>query len=189
MRVGELTKEILSLLGNNHTKVKVSSNYNCNYYNFLTDTIYLKTNMNKIKLAKGLEKANPFCGNLVTICHECIHSMQSKSLHILNLMFSNLSIVLTIVSLILMITTTKPLWFIVISAVLIVGVILIRLALEIQAITKSIALANQAVQKINIENVQKGDVEQAKTIIKRLLPVQILYMVFDKIIMLIIVVI
>lgn len=189
MRVDNLTKEILELLGNNHTKVKVSNEYNSNYYNFLTDTIYLTSNINKIKRVKGLENANPFCGNLVTICHECIHSVQDRRLHILNLILSNLSIALTIISLILMFLLGKTLYFVIISAIIIIDTILIRLTLEAQAITKSIWLANKAIQKINIEKVQKDDVEQAKSIIKKLMPLQIVHMIFDKIIMLVIVVI
>lgn len=189
MEQEKIAKEVLSLLGNNHTSVIESDDMEVNYYNFLTDTIYLTTNFNKQKQAKGLENANPFCGNLVTICHECIHSMQAKTLHILNLILSNLSIVLAIICIILMLTVGKVIWFSLVSVAIILVAILVRVVLELEAINKSLVLAEQVLTKCNIEDVQNRDIQEARNIVKKLMPLQVIRMIVDKIIMLGIVVI
>jgi len=189
MEQEKIAKEVLTLLGNNHTKLKGLEEIEVNYYNFLTDTIYLTTNVNKKKQAKGLENANPFCGNLVTICHECMHSMQAKTLHILNLILSNLSIVLAIVSIILILTIGKALWVSLVSVTIILAAILVRVVLELEAIKKSLVLSEQVLTKCNIENVKNKDIQQARKIVKRLMPLQVIQMVLDKLIMLVIVVI
>lgn len=189
MKKETLTKEILYLLNNNHTSIENVENIKTNYYNFVTDKIYLANNINDSKHKKGLENANPFCGELVTICHECIHSVQSKWLHILNLILSNLSIIFTIISFILMLFFSKPIWWIVISATIIVLAIFVRLFLEINAITRSVKTADRARETINISGVDKKDIVEARKIINKMMPFQIISMLADKIVMLIIVVI
>ena len=184
-----LTKEILYLLNNYHTSVETVENTKTSYYNFVTDTIYLSENSNNQKHKKGLENANPFCGELVTICHECIHSVQSKWLHILNLILSNLSIIFTIISFILMMLFSKPIWWIVISVVIIVLAIFARLFLEINAITMSVKIADRVRETLNINGVDKKDIVEARKIINKMMPFQIVRMLADKIVMLIIVVI
>lgn len=189
MEQENLTKEVLALLNNKHTLVKESNDIEANYYNFVTDTIYLRTKIKENKSAKGLENANPFCGNLVTICHECIHSIQSKMLHIVNLILSNISIILAIFSLILTVTIGKPNWFCAFSVIVILLAISCRLFLEVDAITRSTVLAEKSLEKISVQNVNIEDIQQAKKIIGKLLPAQLIKMVLDKIIMLVIIVI
>lgn len=189
MNQENLTKEVLTFLNNNHTSVKESNDIGVNYYNFVTDTIYLTTRIKENKPAKGLENANPFCGNLVTICHECIHSIQLKALHIINLVLSNISIILTVISLILMITIGKPNWLCIVALSLVLLAIACRLFLEIDAINKSTIVAEKVLEKVNVRNAEFKDIQEAKKIIKRLLPVQLIRMVLDKIIMLVIIVI
>lgn len=184
-----LTKEILYLLNNHHTSVETVENVKTNYYNFVTDKIYLARKRNNSKYKKGLENANPFCGELVTICHECIHSVQSKWLHILNLILSNLSIIFTIISFVLMMFFSKHIWWTAISATIIVLAFFDRLFLEINAITMSLKIAKKAMETLNINGVDKKDIAEARKIINKMMPFQIVRMLADKIVMLIIVVI
>ena len=51
--VKDITKEILAMLNNNHTVVKEEQTISCNYYNFVTDTIYLNVKKNYLL---GLDK-------------------------------------------------------------------------------------------------------------------------------------
>jgi len=184
--VQELTKEILKVLGNNHTTIKELPDIRCNYYNYITDTIYLVTNIDNNN-KKRLDKTNLFCAKLVTICHECIHSIQNKLLHILNFVLSNLSFVITLIAIILMITASKPIWYIICGSIVVILAMLIRIVLEIDAIYGSLKLAELMVINLKIDNVNISDIGEARKIVNSLLPVQILKMVLDKIIMLIII--
>jgi len=183
----DLTKEILALLDNNHTTVAEVSDINSNYYSYITDTIYLATNMDSKK--KRLDNTNLFCGRIVTICHECVHSVQNIGLHILNLILSNLSLIFAVISIILTLISIKPTWYIISGCIIIFLAILIRLLLEIDAIHKSLSLAEKVVASLKIENVNYNDIDEAKKTVKRLLPIQIVRMILDKIIMLVIIVI
>lgn len=184
----DLAKEILTLLNNNHTKVKEVSDINGNYYNYIADTIYMTTNMDNIKKER-LDETNLFCAKLVTICHECIHSIQSKVLHILNILLSNLSIIISVVAIILMISFNKPTWYIVFGVAIVFLSTMIRLVLEIDAIYGSLNLAEKVVNNLKIEIVKDSDISEARRVIRRLLPIQIIKMILDKIIMLAILVI
>lgn len=185
MKKVTLIKNILNLLNNNHTLIEEVDSQT-NYYNFITDTIYLSKNLDSLKQTKGLENTNPFCAELITICHECIHSVQSKILHVLNLILSNLSLILTIVTIIIMLFFSKPLWWIVFCLVTVICAAIVRLLLEIDAITKSVKLAGNVIENRIINGVDKNDVLEAKKIIKKMLPMQIIKMILDKIIMIIV---
>ena len=84
---------------------------------------------------------------------------------------------------------SKPIWWIVISATIIVLAIFARLFLEINAITMSVKIAAKAMETLNINGVDKKDIVEARKIINKMMPFQIVRMLADKIVMLIIVVI
>jgi hypothetical protein len=79
-----ITKQILGILENDHTKVKQNKDENAkiSFYNHDTDTIIMKNNMNDMK---------DFT-RVVHIAHECIHTTQDKKFLIINKLFSNIQI-------------------------------------------------------------------------------------------------
>lgn len=184
----DVTKGILGILNNNHTKVQEKSDIKGNYYNYMTDTIYLTTNK-EYNMQKRLDKTNLFCAKLLTICHECIHSVQNKKLHLLNLILSNLSIVVTAIAMILLIDFNKPIWYTIFGTIIIFLAILVRGILEIDAINRSLNLAKLAIVNLKINNISNVDINEARKTVRRKMPLQFIKMILDKIIMLIILVI
>lgn len=188
MNKKEVAKNILVLLNNMTTKVEESNEVQANYYNYITDTIYLSIN-NDSKQPKGLDNTNPFCGKLVALCHECIHSVQNKILHGLNFVLSNMCIFTTIILVILSITLDEKMLYTILGSIIIAFAILIRMWLELDAIKRSVPLARRYIEKYDFERVDIKDISQAERIIKKLLPVQMIKMILDKIIMLILVIV
>ena len=74
----ELTKDILKILNNNHTKVELKEDFKGNYYSYLIDTIYISKNFKEQKASTKDKMMNKKVAELVTVCHECIHSTQNK---------------------------------------------------------------------------------------------------------------
>lgn len=183
MEQEKIAKEVLTILNNNKTSIKQIENQKTNYYNYITDTIYLADYAKQ----KGLENTNPFCGNLITICHECIHSIQSRYLHILNFIFSNLSILLTIIGIITKLFFEQADWVKILTCFVISSAILTRSILEISAIRKSVELAEKIINVLEIKSISLNDIKFSKRIIKRLLPIQIIRMNIDKLIMLVLI--
>lgn len=143
----ELCKHILAEQGNNHTKVVALNTNRGGYYSYINDSIYISSGNSNDKLK-----------DIVVICHECIHSNQSKYLHIANIVVSNLEIlafILAILSMILGFITT-PILMVYIAICLIS--ITIRCVLEFPAMVNSFEIAKGfcCVDDVrNICNIQK----------------------------------
>lgn len=182
-----LTKDILKTLKNDHTQIELKEEFKGNYYSYIIDTIYIAKNLEKKKTPKSAKDTNKKLAQLVTICHECIHSIQSRVMHILNVIFSNLSIVLTIINMVLCIFWTSPLWLKIFASVIITTSIIIRVVLEIGAIKGSIKLASDIVEKSIVDGITKEDIQKGTDYIEEHKYVAILQMVIDKIIFLILV--
>lgn len=182
-----LTKDILKYLNNEHTKVETKEDFKGNYYSYLIDTIYVARSFEQQKVPDAAKNINKEAAKLIVVCHECIHSMQSKIAHILNAVFSNLSIILSIVCIILGLFWTNPLCLkIAIGAILITSVI-VRLILEDDAINGSIKLASDVVSKDIVEEITQGDIQQGAEYILKYKCLALLRMIVDKIIFLILV--
>lgn len=181
-----LTKEILKNLSNKHTKVELREDFKGNYYNYILDTIYIAKKVNQQKLSNKHKNINKKAANLVMICHECLHSIQNKWMHILNTILSNLSIVFTIIYVILAIFFKD----ILILKILTIGIILtsisVRLILEIGAINGSTELASNIVAQGITNEVSNEDIEDAVRYIEKHKYVALLNMILDKIIFLIV---
>ena len=81
-------KTILKAMNKSNVGVKVSQNIKGNYYSYINNCIYLTDK----KISNNKEKAK----ENVTIAHECIHARQNKQNHIINVILSNLELVLFI---------------------------------------------------------------------------------------------
>lgn len=182
----KITKDVLEYLNNNHTKIIEKEDFKGNYYSFLTDTIYLAKNFENTKVPKEVENVDKRVGNLIVIVHECIHSIQSKIIHILNIIFSNLTIILGILSVMLALFNAKNQAINIITEIIVLFGIIVRLYLEIEAINKSTIVAKEIVKKYNID-INVSDFEKSEKYMKKTKLFAIIDMIKDKIIVFVIV--
>ncbi len=135
-----ICKEILELLDNNSTKIKLDEDIKNSYYVFFNDTIYLSDR----------EKNKTCYQRVCFIAHECIHSIQNKTIQVINFVLSNVELIAFIIALICMLfkTNTNLIFYI----YLLINVIsaIPRLILEIDAVIKSIYLSAKYI-KNNID--------------------------------------
>lgn len=78
-----ITKDVLQYISNYNTKVQKNKDKNekISYYNVNNDKIIIKD-------TQDLKD----CSRLIQICHECVHSIQSKKILKMNYIFSNINI-------------------------------------------------------------------------------------------------
>lgn len=182
-----LTKHILKYLKNEHTRVELKEDFKGNYYSFIIDTIYIAKNFQEQKVPTEAKNINKKASELVVVCHECIHSIQSKCLHILNMLLSNLSIILAIINIVLVLFWTSTLWLKIFTIIIILTSIIIRLILEVGAVNGSIKLASVLVSKAIVKGISKHDIEEGTKFIEKHKYLATFQMVVDKIILLILV--
>ena len=175
-----ITKQILNHLGNEHTKVERKQGFMGNYYSPLIDTIYIAEEFENTKMPNGTEKINKKAAELIVVCHECVHSVQNKSLHLLNTLFANLSLILSLTYIIMAVLGTSQLWLKIVTASALVLSIIFRLILEIWATNSSTKLAKEIVDKELVQDVSKEDIQEGVEYINRHKWVAYLQMISDK---------
>lgn len=183
------TKEILSILNNTHTKICEKEDFKGNYYNYITDTIYVASKDSARKTPKSMEGLSEDTGRLVMLCHECVHSVQNKMMHIQNIVLSNLSLVLGIAILFLKIFGKCSLIVNLIEMCILFYVCIIRSVLELEAIYKSFEVAKKCIKEKITTNVTVEDVDKSWKIAKKMLPFQMLQMLADKLVLIILMII
>lgn len=183
----EITKEALKYLENNHTKVEVKEGFMGNYYSHLIDTIYIAENFEGKNIPKSIKHISPKVAQLITICHECIHSMQNQTLHSMNTIFSNLSIILSILSIAWGVFGERPLWICITAIITTLIAIIMRLVLEVGAINDSTKLAFELVKKGIITDVVEQDVKVGREFIHKHKFMALSQMIIDKIIFLVLI--
>lgn len=154
----ELIKEILQKEGNTHTDVVEIESTKGAYYSYFTDSVYISS-----KTSKCEEK------DIVVVCHECIHSMQDKRLHIVNLIFSNLELLLFITTAICIVFGCFSFWAAVVYVLCGTLSIVARCLLELPAMTGAFELAKKYSDEKNVKEIEK---EQKN--INKMLPLGIL---------------
>lgn len=177
------TEEILKFLKNEHTKVLESKEFKGNYYNYITDTIYLADKFEDKKSEKR-EDIDKSTGRLVMLCHECIHSIQNKYMHIMNIVLSNLSIILIIIAIILKFCDNINIVFNYISGCVVLASIVIRLFLENSAIVGSIELLKKVINEKIITNISTEEIKNAEIYVNENRGKALLFMIKDKLLML-----
>lgn len=134
----DIAKEMLAMLNNKNVKIE-EKDTKTSLYIVLT---------NKILIADL--KAN--YGRIQTLAHECIHSVQDKTLLLFNFIFSNISIIYFILAIILTLCkvyTNNMLQIFILTIFTLIG-FSVRAYLEIDAMTKARYLAEKYMDKKNL---------------------------------------
>lgn len=159
--VEEICKKALNYLNNSSTKIVVDDNIKSSYYFWLSDKIYISK-----KQTHGSEEQR-----IIVLCHECIHSIQNKTIQCINFVLSNVEIFMFVLLVIFRLTTSVNLnTYINIYIVVAILAIIIRYYLEIGAIIGSIKLAN----KCDSEFSRKFSVSSIKRKMLKTLPALII---------------
>lgn len=147
----EQLKGILQKEGNTHTNVVEVESLKGAYYSYLTDSIYISSNN-----VECTEK------DTVVLCHECIHSMQSKRLHIANVVLSNMELVLFVATMACIVFEYFDLCFLlayILCNVLSIG---IRCVLELPAMVGAFDLAKKYASEESIKRIEKAQEKSNK---------------------------
>lgn len=182
-----IAKDILKHLNNEHTKVERKEGFMGNYYSHLIDTIYIAENFENTKAPEEAKNMSLKAAELITVCHECIHSVQNKFFHILNTTFANLSMILGVICIFIGIFWTSPLWLKISACTSLTVSIIVRLILEVGAVNGSIKLAKEVVSKDLVEDVSRQDIEESVKYINKHKYLALLQMITDKLVFLILV--
>lgn len=130
-----LAKEMLEMLGNKNVKIEEAKDTKTSLYVAITDKIIiadLKDNY----------------GRIGTIAHECLHSVQDRTLLVFNFIFSNFAIIYWILTIVLIVCNvfTNIFFHTFILLLLFYIQTTVRAYLEIDAITKSKFLAKEYIE-------------------------------------------
>lgn len=175
----EVTHEILSALGNNHTKIVLDKDIKDSYYVYLNDTIYL-SDRDKVK-------ENP--SRIMLISHESRHSVQSKILQKLNFLLSNIEIIVFIINVVLLFLKR----FTIVNIYSYISIVIVslvpRMILEFDAVINSIKIAKEYLKK----KLEKSSFEKIINIykfkLKLLMPFFVINLISQKVIRLLILII
>lgn len=167
----DLTKEILYMLNNKHTKVVLDEDIKNSYYVYLNDTIYLSNR----------EKAKNNSSRVVLTAHEVRHSIQSKFLQIINFVLSNVELISFVINIILFIFKKFSMTNILVYLGIVVISIIPRMILEFDAVINSIKITRKYLKdKINDKKLNKI-ISIYKFKINILMPLFIFNLIFGKI--------
>jgi len=173
----EIAKEMLEMLNNKDVTIEQAKDTNTSLYIVATNKILiadLKNNYARIQ----------------TIAHECLHSIQDKTLLLFNFIFSNISILYFIIISILtgcgIIKSTMLQIFILTIFALIK--LLVRGYLEIDAMTKSRYLAEKYIdtKELLLENEKIELLNQYEEINKQGIPFTLFYIILNSLLAIII---
>lgn len=180
----DICKDILKIVGNNDVKIEVEENEKSSMYVFLNNTIYIS---NKEKKTKDKDKNQK--SRLLVIAHECRHSVQPKTLQLLNFVISNIEIVLFVILIIAKLffkINTTICYSYLLTALVSIGV---RLGLELDAVINSVKIVSKFLIKNGVkkQNITDLFVFYRKEILKTL-PIFILWLLAFKILRIMIIV-
>ena len=135
----EIAKEMLEMLDNKGVTIEEAKNTKTSLYIAIT---------NKISIADMKDNY----GRIQTIAHECMHSVQDRTLLMFNFLFSNFSMLYFVIITILSICNVVKNSILQIFILLLLAFIqfAVRGYLEIDAMTKSKYLAKEYMEKKNI---------------------------------------
>lgn len=135
----EIAKQMLDMIGNIDVQIEEAKNTNTSLYIVVT---------NKISIADMKKNY----GRIQTIAHECLHSVQDKTLLLFNFIFSNITMLYLIITTILTICNIiqNTMLQIFILTLLALIKLVVRGYLEIDAMTKSRYLAEKYIKQKKI---------------------------------------
>ncbi len=135
----DIAKEMLEMLNNKNVKIEQAKNTKTSLYIAFT---------NKISIADLKDNY----GRIQTIAHECIHSMQDRTVLLFNFIFSNISIIyfaLAIILTLCKVYTNTMLQVFILTMFTLIN-FSVRAYLEIDAMTKSRYLAEKYMNQKNL---------------------------------------
>ena len=157
----EVAKEMLEMLENKNVKIEEAKNTKTSLYIAVT---------NKISIA---DMKNNYA-RIQTIAHECLHSVQDRTLLLFNFIFSNINIIYFLVISILTICKVvhnEMLQTSILMLLILIGFV-VRSYLEIDAMTRSRFFAKEYMEKKNLVSKEEQEklLEQYKEINKMGIP-------------------
>jgi hypothetical protein len=150
---------MLDIIKNNHTVVEYNKDEksNLSYYNHKKDVIILKNN-------------NSNSSRIVQIAHECIHTIQKKEFLNANKFFSNLQMMIFIISFIYIINyEEKELLLVSIQLVILIGTMFAKVVIEGDASYRSIGLAKKYLETNKIK--EERYIESISNLIYNSMPI------------------
>lgn len=154
----ELCQFILKSLGNDHTKIIRADIKKGGYYFYLTDSIYIPINNSKDELR-----------DIIVLCHECMHSVQNRHLHILNMLCANVELISFMVLAVNSIYNHFSLLFLVFYILICIISLIVRCILEIPAMLGSFELAKNFCNPKDVCNICKIQTQIGKKIVPGIL--------------------
>ena len=170
-------KQILNLLKNETTNIKLDNDIKNSYYVFLNDTIYL---CDKEISKNGYQR-------ICVIAHECIHSIQNKILQAINFTISNIELIAFVISLICILFRFNINIVFYMYLILNIFSAIPRLILEIDATVRSINLSRKYMKSKIDENELNSMIKIYKFQIWLLLPLFIISLLIGRILRLLII--
>lgn len=180
----EICKDILTVVNNEDVNIEIDEKSKSSLYVFLTNTIYISNKTNKAK-SEGDQKKS----KVLVVAHECAHSIQSKTMQLINFILANLEIILFIVVILARVFFKK--YDILVSSYVLISMmsILVRWYLEMNATINSVKLTIKYMLINKIDNMQiKELVGFYKKELLKTLPLFIISLFISKIARLIIVI-
>lgn len=179
----EICRDILKIVDNENVNIEIDENSKNSLYVFLNNTMYISNKVNKQKSISEQNKSK-----VLVIAHECAHSIQSKTLQIINFILANLEMILFAIVIITRVFFAK-------NNILVNGyvftsllAIIIRWYLEMNATINSVKITSKYMLQNNVakEDVRKLVVCYKKELLKTL-PIFLIWLFIFRIIRLILV--
>lgn len=158
-------QNMLKLLKSSKTKVEINNDIKKDGYSFMSDKIYISKNTKVVQ--KGLESANPFCLKLMAMYKACFESSQSKLLQAVNLMLTNISIIMFGMTVIFRIILGKSRGVCLLTAAVMVVSMLIRISMDINAYKKACKQIKKSITTIGDKDITKENVNSVEKLIKK----------------------
>lgn len=175
-----IAKDILNKLGNSKTKLVYDKDIKGSYYVFLNDTIYIAKN----------SKSSKEYSRLTLIAHECVHSIQSKVMQVLNFGFANLEIFMFFIFVIMLVITKSNninQYVKIMYNIIAILSVIIRSILEIHASLQSIVITKGYINKYLGANKASYSYKVISFQVRALLPYLLISIFFWKIVRMVLV--
>lgn len=165
MNLSVQVQNMLKLLKSSNTKIEIKSDVKKEEYNFMSDTIYISSDYKKVQ--KGLEDANPFCLKLISLYKWCFYSKQSKLLHSMLLLLTNIALIMSGMTVLFRITLGKSRGVCLLTAFFIVLSFVLKLFMEYNAYKMACTHIKKNIAKIDDEDITKENVNSVENSVKK----------------------
>ena len=165
MNLSFQVQNMLKLLKSSKTKVEISGDVKNEKYSFISDTIYISSTVKSKQ--KGLEDANPFCLKLVSMYKLYFSSKQANLLHFIQLMLTNISLIMFGMTILFRITLGKSRGVCILTSLVILLATGLELFMENNAYKRACAYIKKNVSKIGDEDITKENVNSVEKLVNK----------------------